>query len=112
MAGIDIIIIEHVANIVISTVRHMHGAVPLWEVVAMSIVVVAFFELMGGVLEVMVSTCEVKWRIRVRPEFCPLPGPPHSLKHLVPVNIPTYPHPFHLKVQKSLAAANVVGAYV
>jgi len=74
----------------------MNGAMFVWEVVAMSVVVIAFFELMGGVFEVMISSGEIQWWIRVWPELCSLPCPPHGLQHLVPINIPSNSHPFHL----------------
>lgn len=76
----------------------MNSSMPVWEIVAMSVVVVAFFEVVGGIFEVMVGRCEVKWGIRVRPELSPFSCPPNRLEHLVPVNIPGNRHPFHLQL--------------
>lgn len=91
----DIIIIEHVANFVIPPLSHWNCPMFVPNIVAMPIVVVALFELIDCVLEIVTGGCEVQRRVRVGPELCPLPSPPHCLENFVTINIPDYRHLFH-----------------
>lgn len=96
--GVDVVVIEHVADFVVPAVSHRDVAVPVADVVAVAVVVVALFELFRRVPEVVLGGGEVERRIGVGPKLGPFPRPPHRLQHLVPVNISDDRHLFHLQV--------------
>lgn len=95
-ARIDVIIVKHVADLVISSMTYGNVAMPIPNIVAMPVIVVTLFELMSCVFEIVIGGREVQRYFRVRPEFSPLSSPPHCLQHLVPINVPDYGYLFHL----------------
>lgn len=96
--GVDVVVVEHVADFVVPAVSHRDVAVPLADIVAVAVVVVALFELLGRVSEVVLGGGEVERWVRVRPKLGSFPRPPHRLQHLVPVDISYDRHLFHLQV--------------
>lgn len=96
--SIDILIVEHVADHVISTMSRWEVAMPVSKVVAMPVIVVTLFELICCVFKVFVDRSEVQWRIGVGPEFSPLSSPPHLFQHLVPVDVPNHRYLLHFSI--------------
>ena len=98
VACINIVVVEEVADFVVTALGDGQRAVAVGHIVAVAPIVVALFVLDRSVLEILVGRCEVEWWVRVRPKLRPLPRPPHGLQHLIPVNVSQHRHLLHLQL--------------
>lgn len=97
-AGIDVVIVEHVADLVVPSMTDRNVPMPVPDIVAMLVIVVALFELASCVFEIVIGRCKVQRGFWVGPEFRPLPSPPHCLEHLVAINVPHNSYLFPLQL--------------
>ena len=97
-AGIYIIVVKHVADLVVSPLSDRKTAVPVGSIVAVPPVVVALFEITGGVLEVVGGGSEVERGVWIGPKLCPRSRPSHRRQHLVSIHVPNYCHLLHLQL--------------
>lgn len=95
-AGVDVVVVEEVADGVGAAVGLREVAV-LVAVVAVAVVVVAGAEGLL-VVEVVLGRREVERQVWVWPELRLLPRPPHLLQHPLPLHVPRHRHLLHLQL--------------